>query len=158
MKRSSFYPALIILLLTMSAIRLMGATADTINNRTMAEDTIWNLETAYFENLYKANYEAVLTLVDEGFLGWPGGLSKPITRNESAAFMKKLIPSPTSNKIRIEKLGISIVNHVALTQYLLFVESSNNDGELKSSATRICHTWIQTGGKWKLLGGTSNEQ
>ena len=33
------------------------------------EEEIWALENAYFKNLYKADYEAVLAIVHSQFLG-----------------------------------------------------------------------------------------
>jgi ketosteroid isomerase-like protein len=122
------------------------------------EGNIWASEEAYFANLYKANYDEVLVLVDDQFLGWPGALPQPIGREESARFMKKLIPKPTSCTIRIERAGIRVLGMVALTQYTLYVNCSDTNSASKTQSSRITHTWVKEGAGWKLLGGMSYDK
>jgi hypothetical protein len=135
-----------------------SATEKTGNQKDTVEEKIWASEEAYFVNLYKANYEGVLVLVNDQFLGWPGGLPQPIGRKESARFMKQLIPNPTSCTIRIERAGIRVVGPVALTQYTLYVNCSEPSGATKTQTSRITHTWVKEGACWKLLGGMSYDK
>ena len=86
------------------------------------EEEIWALEEAYFANLYQANYGGVLALVHSRFLGWPGAVPQPIDREESARFMKQLVPQPASCSFKIERAGIRLMGEVALTQYTLQVK------------------------------------
>lgn len=120
-----------------------------------AEEKIWKLEEAYFTNLYKADYKGVLSLVDEQFLGWPGTQLRPIDKNESAVFMKKLMPGPSKCSIKIDRQGIRLLGDVALTQYVIQVECPDDAGGAKKVSSRITHTWIKSGSCWKLLGGMS---
>ncbi len=125
------------------------------NRGNTLEEEIWKLEEAYFTNLYKANYEGVLSLVHKQFLGWPGNLPKPIGREESAQFMKRLIPLPTSCSIRIKRVGLQQVGDTVLTQYILHVDCPDASGTIKAQSSRITHTWTRDKGQWKLLGGMS---
>jgi ketosteroid isomerase-like protein len=125
---------------------------------TAVEEKIWAAEEAYFVNLYKANYAAVVALYDDHFLGWPNGLKQPIGVEESSRFMKQLIPKPTSCTIRIERAGISILGTTALTQYTLRVDCRDVSGATKTQTSRITHTWIKKGTRWKLFGGMSIDQ
>jgi ketosteroid isomerase-like protein len=138
-----------------SCSQVYSAKADTPNRKDTVEEKIWALEEAYFSNLYIANYEGVLVLVHNQFLGWPGALSQPIGREESARFMKQLIPKPTACTIRIERAGIRVLGAVALTQYTLHVNCSDTAGATKTQSSRITHTWVKEGDRWKLLGGMS---
>ncbi len=122
------------------------------------EEEIWALEKAYFTNLYKADYDGVVALVHGKFLGWPGGLPQPIDGDESARFMRKLVPSPTSCTVTIERAGIRTLGDVALTQYTLHVNCPDTTGTAKSQSSRITHTWVKDGARWKLLGGMSFDQ
>jgi len=122
------------------------------------EEQIWALEKAYFTKLYKADYEGVLALVHDQFLGWPGNIPGPIDKEKSARFMKQLITKPIECTIEIEREGIRILDKVALTQYIIRVNYSNNKKVAKIQTSRITHTWIKEGGKWKLLGGMSFDQ
>lgn len=128
------------------------------NKKDSIEEKIWSLEQAYFTNLYKANYDSVLYLTDDKFLGWPGSFDKPIDKKGSSEFMKKLIPFPAPCSFTIEREGINITGNTALTQYIIHVTCFGKDGVNKESHTRIAHFWINEGKGWKLLGGMSYEK
>ena len=128
---------------------------DVENRRNTVEEEIWEMEEAYFINLYRANYGGILTLVHPQFLGWPTNLSKTIGREESAEFMKRLIPQPTPCTIRIKRAGLQQSGDTALTQYVLYVDCPAASGIVRTQSSRITHTWIRQNGQWKLLGGMS---
>lgn len=128
---------------------------DVENRKNTVEEEIWKLEEAYFTNLYRANYEGVLALVHPRFLGWPANLPKPIGREESAEFMKRLIPQPTQCIVRIERAGLQQAGDTVLTQYVLNVDCPTASGVVRTLSSRITHTWIRQKGQWKLLGGMS---
>ncbi len=158
MKHKTLLRIIILLSVFFSCSLTYSAKADTLNRKDKVKEKIWMLEKAYFSNLYKANYEGVLVLVNDQFLGWPGGLPQPIGREESARFMKQLIPRPTSCTIRIERAGIRVLGTVALTQYTLHVNCSEPSGATKTQTSRITHTWVKEGACWKLLGGMSYDK
>lgn len=127
------------------------------NGRDNMEEKIWAEELAYFTNLYSADYEGVLALTHEQFLGWPSSSAHPIDAVGSANFMKKLIKKPVKCNIKIEREGIRILNNIALTQYIIRVSFEGTNGG-KATQSRITHTWIKEGKNWKLLGGMSYDQ
>jgi hypothetical protein len=135
-----------------------SAAADKDNRRNTVEEEIWALEEAYFTNLYKANYEGVLAIVHRQFLGWPGAVPQPINKEESARFMKQLVPKPTSCTLKIERAGIRLLGEVALSQYIIYVNCSDTAGVTKTQTSRINHTWVKEGDRWKLLGGMSYDK
>ncbi len=122
------------------------------------EEEIWALEEAYFTNLYKADYEAVLAIAHSQFLGWPGTMPQPIDKDGSALFMKQLILKPTACTFKIERGGIRVLGEVALTQYIIHVNCSDTSAVAKTQSSRITHTWVKEGDSWKLLGGMSYDQ
>jgi ketosteroid isomerase-like protein len=119
------------------------------------EEKIWTQEAAYFTHFYHAEYEEMLALVHDQFLGWPGGQPQPIGKEESARFMKQAIPKPTNCKIKIERAGIRVLGSVALTQYTIYVNCTDSAGMTKTQSSVITHTWLKEGADWKLLGGMS---
>ena len=159
-KQKNPYMKNIILLLFVlfSTFQAWTATVVLSDRKDTVEECIWASEEAYFVNLYKANYDAVVVFYDDQFIGWPNGLAQPIGRDESAQFMKQLIPRPTSCTIRIERAGISVVETTALTQYKLYVDCRDTSGITKTQKSRITHTWIKKGAEWKLFGGMSIDQ
>ena len=118
------------------------------------EEEVWALEHAYFARLYRADYDGVLALVHERFLAWPSGAAQPIGRDESARFMRQLVPAPTPCTVAIERGGIRLQATVALTEYTLRVDCGGPDPPRTS---RITHTWVREGGRWRLLGGMSRD-
>jgi hypothetical protein len=157
-KKKFLFLTFILVAVLFSCPQAYSAKADTLNRKDTVNEKIWALEEAYFSNLYKAKYEEVLVLVHNQFLGWPGGLSQPIGREESVRFMKQLIPRPTSCTIRIELAGIRVLGTVALTQYTLHVKCCEPSGTTKTQTSRITHTWMKEGACWKLLGGMSYDK
>ena len=149
---------IILVFILFPCLQAYSATTDRDNRRDKVEEEIWALEEAYFTNLYKANYEGVLDLVHSQFLGWPGVVPQPITKEESAHFMKQLVPKPTSCTIMIERAGIRVLGDVALTQYTIHVNCSDTAGVTKTQTSRISHTWVKEGARWKLLGGMSYDK
>ncbi len=132
--------------------------ADTGSRREEAQEEIWELEEAYFTNLYKANYEAVIDIVHDQFLGWPDSVPQPINKEQSTRFMKQLIPKPAPCALRIERAGIRLLGNAAITQYMLHVNCSDSSGVEKTQSSRITHTWVKERGCWKLLGGMSRDK
>ena len=148
--------AIILAVLTLvSGLFSLSLAMDAENRRNTVEEEIWKMEEAYFTNLYRANYGGILTLVHPQFLGWPANLPKPIGREESAEFMKKLVPQPTPCIIRIERAGLQQSGDTVLTQYVLYVDCPTASGIVRTQSSRITHTWIRQNGQWKLLGGMS---
>lgn len=137
---------------------LSGCTTMTTKNHAVAdEEEIWALENTYFSNLYKADYDGVLSLVDSRFLGWPDGHDTPVDYNESARFMRNLVTSPIPCTIVIDRKGIRIWGDTALTQYVIHVTLSGKDGTTMVKSSEITHTWIREGARWKLLGGMNRD-
>jgi hypothetical protein len=158
MKNAVLLWTIILVFILFPCLQAAYSTTGTNNRRDKVEEEIWALEEAYFSNLYKANYEGVLALVHSQFLGWPGAVSQPITKEESARFMKQLVPKPTSCTIRIERSGIRVQGNVVLTQYTINVNCSDTASVTKTQTSRITHTWVKEGARWKLLGGMSYDK
>ena len=158
MKNKVLLWSIILVFILFPCLQAYSTTTEKGNRRSTVEEDIWALEEAYFTNLYKANYEGVLALVHDQFLGWPGAVPQPITKEESARFMKQLVPKPTSCTIRIERAGIRVLGDVALTQYTIHVNCSDTASVTKTQTSRINHTWVKEGARWKLLGGMSYDK
>jgi ketosteroid isomerase-like protein len=158
MKNTALLWTIILAFILFPCLQAYSTTTDKDNGRDTVEEEIWALEEAYFTNLYKANYEGVLALVHDQFLGWPGAVPQPITKEKSARFMKQLVPKPTSRTIRIERAGIRVLGDVALTQYTIHVNCSDTASVTKTQTSRINHTWVKEGARWKLLGGMSYDK
>ncbi len=148
----------VVLIMTIINFQAYSSDINKINRKDSIEAQIWKLEETYFDNLYKANYDSVLLLVDENYLGWPGSCENPLDKAASSVFMKQLIPSPVICTIKIERKAISIEGNIALTHYIINASCQRADGTIKTSSSRITHTWIFRSSKWKILGGMSSDK
>lgn len=158
MKNKAMLLTIILALMILSCAQADAASVDTTGRREAMQEEIWALEEAYFTHLYQANYEGVLALVHNEFLGWPGSVPQPMDKEGSAHFMKQFISKPSSCTLRIERAGIRFLNDVILTQYILHVHCPAASGVAKTQSSRITHTWVKEGIHWKLLGGMSYDQ
>ncbi len=157
MKSTALLLAVLLAGFLFSCPQAYSAVSGAVSRGDAVEENIWALEEAYFTNLYKADYEAVLDIVHSRFLGWPGNVPQPVDKEGSARFMKQLISGPSSCTFKIERKGIRVQGDVALTQYIINVDCGDAAGA-KTQSSRITHTWVKTGGRWKLLGGMSCDQ
>ncbi|MEI7637019.1 MAG: nuclear transport factor 2 family protein [Syntrophus sp. (in: bacteria)] len=158
MKNTILLSIIILAFIFLSFSKAYSATADADNKSDMVKEEVWALEEAYFTNLYKADYEGMLAIVHGQFLGWPAAVPQPIDKDESARFMKQIAPKPTSCTFKIERSGIRFLGEVALTQYTIHVNCCDIVGEAKTQSSRITHTWVKEGPRWKLLGGMSYDK
>ena len=155
-KKTVLLKILLLAVVLFPGLHARSSNPDILNRKDTAQEKIW-LQVAYFTDLYKADYKGALALVHDNFLGWPGALQQPIVKKESHRYMKQLVPKPTSCVVRIERDGMRLMGTVALTQFRVFVSCRDTTGAMKTSSSRITHTWVKEDGKWKLLGGMSND-
>ena len=74
-----------------------------------AEETIWALEEAYFANLYRADYDGVLALVDPRFLAWPGTFAATDRPRRECALHAAADSGADDVQVRIERAGIRVL-------------------------------------------------
>ena len=122
------------------------------------EEEIWALEEVYFANLYKADHEGVLALIDSQFLGWPDSEPHSIDKEGAARYMKQMFSKPASCALRIEREGIRILADMAFTEYTIHVTLNRGAGVKIKRSSRITHTWVKRDSGWKVLGGMSRDQ
>lgn len=158
MKNTILLPIVIVVSILLFFSQTHSSAADADNTRDTVKEEIWALEEAYFANLYKADYQGMLAIVHSQFLGWPAAMAQPIDKDESAHFMKQIVPKPTSCTFKIDRSGIRLLGEVALTQYVINVNCIDIAGIKKTQSSRITHTWIKEGPRWKLLGGMSYDK
>lgn len=156
--RNVIHVSIIILaVILFSCTQTYSATSGTNKRSDTVEEEIWALENAYFTNLYKADYEGVLSLVHSQFLGWPSTVPQPLDKDGSSRFMKQLVSKPAPCTFTIKREGIRVLGDTALTQYIITVNCTDTTPE-KTQSSRITHTWVKEAGGWKLLGGMSYDQ
>lgn len=150
-----FRPYLFItaLIFMISLLLAQKAAAQAEDNR--SAEIIWASETAYFTRLYKGDFEGVMLLTDNLYLGWPQKSEIPLNREEIERFLKNLAGKSSDCKISIEKKGMQVTGNTAIAHFILNILCPAENGTTTKQQARISHTWIKRGNLWRLLGGMS---
>jgi ketosteroid isomerase-like protein len=128
-----------------------------VNNKwDKVEEEIWSLEEDYISYFREANHKAILSLWHPQFLGWPDSEPQPAGIERGAKFLEEKYPNPTQLIFKIKREGIRIIGDVAINHYLLISPWIDEEGVERKRESRITHTWIKEGSKWRILGGMSN--
>ena len=122
------------------------------------ESQIWALEEEYISAYQTAEHPNILALLHDQFLGWPDPEERPTTKKKVAGFLQDKYPTPADWDFVINQAGIQIHGNVIITQYVLVLTGKDEEGTIKTKATRITHTWVKEGSEWMILGGMSNVQ
>jgi ketosteroid isomerase-like protein len=122
------------------------------------EDKIWALEDEYIAAFKNADHDKILAFYHQDFLGWPDSADRPAGIDEAKKFLEVNYARPIAGSFEIERAGIRVFGSVVVTQYVLKVATRDEAGKEQTSATRITHTWQNEGGRWRILGGMSNQQ
>lgn len=123
-------------------------------NRLELENQIWRLEEAYWENWIKGDLEGCMSLLHEGFIGWPSSAEKPRDKNAARKFVQDYVDQTKPFAFEIKPSAISIRTDTAVVYYSLTWK--DKDGKQTGDSHRITHTWIKREDTWKVLGGMSS--
>lgn len=116
-------------------------------------DVLWRLEETYIKAHVEADHQAILSLWDGEFLGWPSRLGEPSGKEGGAEYLAEFFPTPMQLAPRIERLGIRFAGDVAILFFRLHWGGAEETGSVTTATTRLTHTWVKRGSEWRILGG-----
>jgi hypothetical protein len=122
------------------------------------EEKIWSLEEDYISYFKEANHDAVLSLYHSQFLGWPDSELHPAGKERAAEFLKEEYPEPAHVVFNIKREGITMIEGVVITYYLLTLSWFDDEEVEQLRNSRIIHTWVKENSDWRILGGMSNRK
>jgi hypothetical protein len=120
------------------------------------EQTLWNLEHAYWQYVEKNDLAAYSDLWHKDFLGWPSVSSSPVRKDH----LTDWITSQTSKGLafkagEFKPAEIQVTRDVAFACYWITFRWVGKDGEGEAHTLRITHAWLRTGPDWRIIGGMS---
>lgn len=118
------------------------------------EKKIWQLEEKYWEHWINKDMEGYLSLLHDGFIGWPSQLEMPSGKKSAQKFVQDFWNQVKLFGFDMKPAAIKIIDGVAIVHY--FVNGKDEAGNRVGSRYRITHTWIKQGGKWQVMGGMSS--
>jgi ketosteroid isomerase-like protein len=120
------------------------------------EQTLWNLEHAYWQYVEKNDLAAYSNLWHKDFLGWPSVSSAPVRKDHIIDW----ITSQTSKGLafkagEFKPAEIQVTGDVAFTCYWITLSWVDKDGKGAPHTFRITHAWLRSGNDWQIIGGMS---
>lgn len=119
-----------------------------------AERKIWQLEEKYWEYWINKDMEGYLSLLHDGFIGWPSQLELPSDKKSAREFVQNFWNQIEFIALEMKPAAIKIIDGVAVVHFFLIMK--DEAGNRVGSRYRITHTWIKQGGKWQVMGGMSS--
>jgi ketosteroid isomerase-like protein len=120
------------------------------------EQTLWNLERAYWQYVEKNDLTAYSNLWHKDFLGWPSVSSAPVRKDHITDW----ITSQTSKGLafkagELKPAGIQVTGDVGFACYWITFRWVDKDGTGAAHTLRITHAWVRSGKDWQIIGGMS---
>ncbi len=155
MKRHLFLSAALVGLLTIAEVALAS---DVANPSPAAKDeqTIWELERAYWRYVQENNLSAYADLWHKDFLGWPSVSAAPVHKNHITDWITSQTTKGLAFKmVEFKPAAIQVTEDVAVACYWITFKWLDKDGNGAANTIRITHTWRKTGNDWRIRGGMS---
>ena len=155
MKRCICLFAVLVSLLTISGLTL-ASEATTPGQGSKEEETLWNLERAYWRYVQDNDLPAYSNLWHERFLGWPSVSSTPVHKDHITDW----ITAQTSKGLvfktdELKPASIQVTGDAAMVCYWITFKWVDKAGTGQARTLRITHAWLKTGGDWRIIGGMS---
>ena len=120
------------------------------------DQTLWNLERAYWHYVEKNDLAAYSNLWHNEFLGWPYVSSAPVRKDHITDW----ITSQTSKGLAFKSeefkpAGIQVTGDVAFACYWITFRWVDKDGQGAAHTLRVTHAWLRSGKNWRIIGGMS---
>lgn len=121
------------------------------------EQTIWNKERAYWQYVEKNDLTSYGDLWHENFLGWPSVSATPVRKDHITDWITSQTSKGLSCKPgEFKPAALKVTGDVAACAYWIAIAWVDQKGNgAPPTITRITHTWLKTGGEWRIISGMS---
>jgi ketosteroid isomerase-like protein len=120
------------------------------------EQTVWNLEHAYWDYVQANNLAAYVNLWHKNFLGWPAQSASPVAKDHITDWItSQTAKGLTLKSIEFKPARIQVTGDVAEACYWITFKWLDKDGNGAAHTLRITHTWLKDGKDWRIIGGMS---
>jgi ketosteroid isomerase-like protein len=120
------------------------------------EQTLWNLEHAYWQYVEKNDLAAYSNLWHKDFLGWPSVSSAPVRKDHITDWITSQTSKGLSFKTGdFKPAGIQVTGDVGFVCYWITLSWVDKNREGVPRTFRITHAWLRNGNDWQIIGGMS---
>jgi ketosteroid isomerase-like protein len=120
------------------------------------EQTLWDLEHAYWHYVENNDLAAYSNLWHKDFLGWPAVSSAPVRKDHITDW----ITSQTSKGLAFKTgdfkpAALHVTGDIAFACYWITFRWMGKNGAEAPRTMRITHAWVRSGKDWQIIGGMS---
>ena len=148
-------------MLGVMAFLLLGALAVSSRGATQPqasedEQTLWNLEHAYWRYVQDNDLPAYSGLWHKDFLGWPSVSATPVHKDHITDWITSQTSKGLAFKpVEFKPAAMQMSGDVAMACYWTTFKWLDKDGNGAAQTIRITHAWLRTGKDWRIIGGMS---
>jgi ketosteroid isomerase-like protein len=123
------------------------------------EQTIWNLEHAYWHHVQDNDLPSYLGLWHKDFLGWPSVSVAPLHKDHITDWITSQTSKGLAFKsVEFKPAAIQMTGDIAVACYWMTYEWLDKDGHGAMRTVRVTHTWLRDGKGWRIIGGMSMQE
>jgi ketosteroid isomerase-like protein len=120
------------------------------------EQTLWNLEHAYWSYVQNNDLPAYADLWHKDFLGWPSVSAAPVRKNHITDWITAQTSKGLAFKtVEFKPAAIQVNGNMAVTFYWITYKWLDRDGNGATHTLRVTHTLLKDGKDWHIIGGMS---
>jgi ketosteroid isomerase-like protein len=134
----------------------LSSEATTPSQASGEEDTLWNLERAYWRYVESNDLTAYSSLWHKDFLGWPSVSSSPVRKDHITDWITSQTSKGLAFKtVEFKPAAIQVTGDVAFACYWVTFRWLDKNGSDAPHTLRITHAWLRSGQDWRIIGGMS---
>jgi|SRR5579864_3356280 len=135
----------------------IAPSAPTVSSPATAnEQTIWDLEHAYWRYVQDNDLRAYVSQWHKNFLGWPAMSSEPVRKDHITDWITSQTAKGLAFKSgEFKPGGVQITGDVAVVHYHMSFQWVDKTGAGTTSHLRVTHTWVKNAANWQIIGGMS---
>ena len=120
------------------------------------EQTLWNLEHAYWRYVQDHDLSSYSNLWHERFLGWPSVSAAPVHKDHITDWITAQTSKGLTFKTdEVKPASIQVTGDVAMVCYWVTFRCLDHEGKGAAQTVRITHAWLKTANDWRIMGGMS---
>ena len=155
MKRHFFLSAALVGLLIIAGVILASDVAIS-SQASKDEQTIWELERAYWRYVQENDLSAYSGLWHKDFLGWPSVSAVPVHKDHITDWITSQTSTGLAFKTgEFKPAAIQVTEDIAVACYWITFKWLDKDDNGAANTMRITHAWLRTGNDWRIIGGMS---
>ncbi len=149
-------PVLLVTICLALGVFLATAQEPTKSQASQDEQTVWNLERAYWRYVQDNDLPAYTNLWHKDFLGWPSVSDTPVRKDHITDWITSQTAKGLAFKtVDFKPAAIQVSGEIAVAYYWVTYKWQDKNGKGEERTVRITHTWRNVGKDWQIVGGMS---